>query len=159
LIVRNRVRRRQCLRGPRTFLRKTDDEERDYRQHQNNREEHSDRRGECACFATCDRDAFARCAFHRRCGKPARPFVTLKKDQRREREDREYHRLSHRDHVIAALARPEDLERQHPHVTTEEEWRTERSHRRHERQQRSGQKRRGELLTFMTSMASFSAPL
>src|SRR6185503_18638382 len=124
---------------------KTDKEKCGYRQYQNDGEHYGRSRGQSTCFAARDCRTSAWRAFHRRCCKPSGPFVTLEEYQRPERDDCEYHRLSHRNHVLTSLTCPEDLERQHAHVATEVEWCTERRHRRHKRQQRSSDKRGSEL--------------
>src|SRR6185503_17680239 len=70
-VVCKRVCGGQRLRGPRTFLRKTDKEECGYRQYQNDGEHYGRSRGERTCFATRDCRASAWRAFHRRCCKPS----------------------------------------------------------------------------------------
>jgi hypothetical protein len=119
LVVVERVGTGQCLRGPRSFLRKTHQKQRRHRQYQNDREDHRGGRRQHTRFAAGDSHAPARRAFHRCRRKLSCAFVTLKHDQRRERDDGENHRFRHRHDRVAALTCCVDLECQHAHVAAE----------------------------------------
>ena len=101
------------MRGPTAFARKAYDDQRQHRQNQQHGKEYAGRDCHGAGGTAYDAAASFRGALHRCRGKPARPLITLKENQRAQRNHREDHSLGQSHGQIAALARSVDFQSEH----------------------------------------------